>query len=126
VEDVIARFPGVGAVVVFPVPDARTGDQVMATVEVDGSFDAAAFDAFLAAQSDLGKKWLPRFVRVVDAIPLTATGKVDRKPLRAERWSADDVWWRPSPKDALRPMSKEDVRALHDEFAAAGRARVIA
>ncbi|MEY2424473.1 MAG: steroid-22-oyl-CoA synthetase, partial [Actinomycetota bacterium] len=126
VEDVIARFPGVGAVVVFPVPDARTGDQVMATVEVDGSFDAAAFDAFLAAQSDLGKKWLPRFVRVVDAIPLTATGKVDRKPLRAERWSADDVWWRPSPKDALQPMSKEDVRALHDEFAAAGRASVIA
>ena len=33
VERVLGRFPGVAAVVVYAVPDPRTGDQVMAALE---------------------------------------------------------------------------------------------
>ena len=115
VESVIARCPGVRAVVVYPVPDARTGDQVMAAIEYDGDFDADAFDAFLREQPDLGTKWSPRFVRVVDAIPLTATGKVDRNPLRKQKWhTTDPLWWRPEPKG---PFWAFDVSA-HDTWRA--------
>ena len=124
VERVLGRFPGVAAVVVYPVPDPRTGDQVMASLELDpGSpFDPAAFTAFLAEQPDLGTKWSPRFVRVVEAIPLTATGKVDRKPLRAERWeTSDPVWWRPGPSEPYRPLDDGDVADLLRAFADAGR-----
>jgi fatty-acyl-CoA synthase len=124
VERVLGRFPGVAAVVVYPVPDPRTGDQVMASLELDAgsSFDPDAFTAFLAGQPDLGTKWSPRFVRVVEAIPLTATGKVDRKPLRVERWeTTDPVWWRPGPGEPYRPLDDGDVADLRRAFADAGR-----
>ena len=43
-----ARCPGVAAVVVYAVPDPRTGDQVMAAIELDAgaAFDPDAFAAF--------------------------------------------------------------------------------
>ncbi len=129
VERVLGRFPGVASVVVYGVPDPRTGDQVMASLELDraAAFDPAAFDAFLADQPDLGTKWAPRFVRVVESIPLTATGKVDRKPLRAERWeSTDPVWWRPTPVDPYRPLTADDRAALRGAFADAGREGLLA
>ncbi len=122
VETVLSRFDGVTGVVVYPVPDPGTGDLVMAALEMTAPFDPQAFAAFLANQPDLGTKWAPRFVRIVDPIPLTATGKVDRKPLRAERWSTtDDLWWRPSPTNAYRRFTAEDATALRDAFAAHGR-----
>jgi fatty-acyl-CoA synthase len=129
VEQVLGRFPGVASVVVYAAPDPATGDQVMAALELDAgtAFDPAAFTAFLAEQADLGTKWAPRYVRVVEAIPLTATGKVDRKPLRSERWdTADPVWWRPRPTDEYRPLTTDDVTALRQAFADAGRGGMLA
>ena len=129
VETVLGRFPGVAAVVVFAVPDPRTGDQVMAALELDAgtSFDVTAFSAFLATQPDLGTKWAPRFVRVVPAIPLTATGKVDRQPLRAERWDpVEGIWWRPDRGEDYRPLTADDVAALRQAFADAGREGMLA
>jgi fatty-acyl-CoA synthase len=124
VERILERLPGVAVVVVYAVPDPRTGDQVMAALELEpgASFDADGFAPFLAAQPDLGTKWAPRFVRVVDAIPLTATGKVDRKPLRAERWdTADPIWWRPAAGGPYRRLTADDVRELRQAFLDAGR-----
>lgn len=88
IERILARFPGVALVAVYPVPDARTGDQVMATVQMlEGhGFDPDAFGGFLAAQEDLGTKWAPRFVRVTGTIPVTATRKIDKPKLRRESW----------------------------------------
>ena len=128
VEAIIGRFPGVRSVVVYGVPDPVTGDQVMASLELDDgvAFDPEGFASFLAAQPDLGTKWTPRFVRVVEAMPLTATGKVDRKPLRAERWTTTDpVWWRPVRGGGFRRLTDADVAALHDGFASAGRSAVL-
>ena len=87
VERVLARFPGVAVAAVYPVPDPRTGDQVMATLQLDDGavFDAAAFAAFLSEQTDLGTVWAPRFVRV-GALPVTATRKVDKPTLRRQAW----------------------------------------
>jgi acyl-CoA synthetase (AMP-forming)/AMP-acid ligase II len=129
VEAVLGRFPGVAAVLVYGVPDPRTGDQVMAAVEPapGAAFDPEAFAAFLAAQPDLGTKWAPRFVRVVRSLPTTATGKVDRGPLRAERWQTDDpVWWRPDRTSGYRRMTDDDVADLDRAFGEAGRAGMLA
>jgi fatty-acyl-CoA synthase len=129
VETVLGRFPGVAAVAVYGVPDPRTGDQVMAALEPAPGigFDPDAFAAFLAAQPDLGTKWAPRFVRLVASLPVTATGKLDRKPLRAERWdTADPVWWRPDRSLDYRPLTGDDAAALAAAFAEAGRAGLLA
>jgi fatty-acyl-CoA synthase len=133
VERILARFPGVVTAVVLPVPDPRTGDQVLAALEMaaPGNFDPAAFGEFLADQPDLGTKWAPRFVRVTDRIPLTGTGKVDKRPLRREHWKASDpVWWRPdqppgggSPPSPppYRRLTADDVDAIESQFVAHGR-----
>jgi fatty-acyl-CoA synthase len=124
IEQILGRFSGVASVVVYAVPDPGTGDQVMAALELDAGtdFEPGAFASFLAEQRDLGTKWAPRFVRITEAIPITATGKVDRKPLRAERWdTADPVWWRPSAREPYRRLVAADVADLHRAFVEAGR-----
>jgi fatty-acyl-CoA synthase len=121
VETILGRFPGVAGVAVYGVPDSRTGDQVMAAVELEAgsTFDPAGFTAFLADQADLGTKWAPRYVRVVDALPVTATDKVDKKPLRAAMWNTPDpVWHRIGRSPEYVPMTGEDRDELRRAFVA--------
>jgi fatty-acyl-CoA synthase len=135
VERILARFAGVVTAAVYPVPDPRTGDQVMATLEfaAGARFDPGAFAQFLAGQDDLGTKWAPRFVRLVDQIPLTGTNKVDKRPLRSAAWITDDpVWWRPFVgRDAhgagsvYRLLTPADVDGLSNELASHGRADLL-
>ncbi|MFC4906749.1 AMP-binding protein [Actinomadura gamaensis] len=126
VERVLARWDPVVMCAVYPVPDPRTGDQVMAALELDGRpFDPEGFAAFLAAQPDLGTKWAPRFVRVVEAMPLTATGKLDKRPLRRDRWTAGDIWWRPGRDLAYEPLDPAKAEAIRAEFARNGRSHVL-
>lgn len=128
VEAILARHPDVAASVVFAVPDPRTGDQVMAAVELrpGASFDAGAFADFLADQGDLGTKWSPTYVRVVDAIPVTGTGKLDRKSLRADRWQTPDpVWWRQGRASGYARLTPGDEQRINEEFEAAGRLHLL-
>src|SRR6202042_3598982 len=77
IERILIRLAGVAAVAVYSVPDPRSGDQVMAALELlpGNVFSPEGFRAFLAAQPDLGTKWAPSFVRVVAQLPQTASGK---------------------------------------------------
>jgi fatty-acyl-CoA synthase len=127
IERILAHLPGVVMVAVYPVPDVRTGDQVMAALELapGESFDPDAFAGFLEGHPDLGTKWAPRYVRIVDRIPLTANNKVNKQPLRAERWDAPDVWVREEKDSPYRSFTDEDVDALRKEFAANARAHVL-
>lgn len=94
IEELLLRQPGVRAAAVYPVPDPHTGDAVMAALEVDSSFTIDDFAERLAADPDLGTKSTPRFVRVCETLPVTATRKVDKAGLRRARWSADGVYER--------------------------------
>jgi fatty-acyl-CoA synthase len=124
VERILARFPAASGVAVFPVPDERTADdQVMAAVELEAGaqFDPEAFGVFLAAQPDLGTKWSPRYLRVT-TLPVGATNKIDKRPLRAERWYTDDpIYWRPGPEPVYRRFEPEDLAALEARFREFGR-----
>ena len=79
---------------------------------------AAGWLGFSAKQPDLGTKWAPRFVRIVTALPLTATGKITKAGLRRERWSCDDgVIWRPERgENDYRFLRDEDLMTLEQEF----------
>ena len=118
-EEILRRFPGVVMVAVYPVPDSRTGDQVMAALEFSPGvvFDPNEFDVFLQSQRDLGTKWTPRFVRITQSIPLTANNKVNKTPLRTEAWMTNDpVWWRTTKDVPLTPLTLEHTATLHHEF----------
>jgi fatty-acyl-CoA synthase len=129
IERIIGRHPAVAAVAVYGVPDAVTGDQVMAALELRAgrTFDTGEFAAFLAAQDDLGTKWAPRFVRIVDAIPVTGADKVAKLPLRAAAWLSDsgEVWWRPARDAPYRRMDDADRASLADQFATHGRTSLL-
>ncbi|MGW1269630.1 AMP-binding protein [Streptomyces sp. NPDC002491] len=108
IENILARYDGADAVAVYAVPDPVTGDQVMATLA--GAFDPAGFAEFLLAQPDLGTKMAPRFVRVVERMPVTATNKIHRALLRREGpRCADPVWWRPPGEQAYRRLTAKEA-----------------
>jgi len=124
IERILGRYPGLSGVAVYAVPDSRTGDQVMAALELDepDTFDPVDFAGFLDGQPDLGTKWAPRYLRIVSALPVTGTDKVDKAPLRAAQWSAPDpYWWRPGRTTSYVPMTGDDIVALRAEFASTGR-----
>jgi fatty-acyl-CoA synthase len=128
IERILGRMPEIAGVAVYAVPDARTADQVMAAIELEegATFDPDAFAAFVAAQRDLGPKWVPRYVRVTESIPLTGTNKIDKKPLKAQRWDTTDaIWWRPERSDRYRPFTADDASALHAEFATFERLNIL-
>ena len=109
IERILARFPGADGVAVYAVPDSRTGDQVMAAIEMlaGATFDPDAFATFLAEQRDLGTKWAPRYVRIVDELPVGATNKIDKRPLRAERWeTTDPLFWRAPRTETYEPLHR--------------------
>ena len=124
VERILSRYPPARAVAVYAVPDERTADdQVMASIElIDGeSFDPAGFAGFLDEQADLGTKWPPRYVRLT-TLPVGATNKVDKRPLKAERWYTDDpVYWRDTRSGPYRAFTADDLVALEARFAEHGR-----
>ncbi|MCX4236402.1 AMP-binding protein [Streptomyces ortus] len=127
IENILARYAGADAVAVYAVPDPVAGDQVMAAVA--GTFDPLAFEAFLRAQPDLGTKMAPRFVRVLDRMPVTATNKIHRAGLRREGFRcADPVWWRPAGEPGRRGyrlLSGADVEALLERYRARGREELL-
>jgi fatty-acyl-CoA synthase len=111
---------------VYAVPDPVTGDQVMAAVELRSgrTFEPSEFAAFLDAQPDLGTKWAPRFVRVVDALPTTGADKIAKLPLRAAAWmpGLGEIWWRPERDGGYRPLTAADAARIDQQFAQHGRA----
>jgi acyl-CoA synthetase (AMP-forming)/AMP-acid ligase II len=128
VELVLARHPDVVLAAVYAVPSVEVGDEVMAALHArPGSvFDPDGFVAFLAAQPDASPKWTPRFVRVADGLPSTATQKVLKRVLRNEHWEcADPVWWRPGRDASYRRLTTEDIAELRARFAERGREHFI-
>ncbi|MDX2380049.1 MAG: AMP-binding protein [Acidimicrobiia bacterium] len=120
----LSSIDGVAHVAVYAVPDERTGDQVMAALELDPgrSFDPAWFRQALESQSDLGTKWAPRFVRIVDRIPVTANNKLYKPGLRAAAFVTDDpVWWRPERDADYEPFDEVALAALRGRYATQGR-----
>ena len=86
IERILMRYPGVIEAAVYGIPDDSVGDRVMAALVLpaDSDFDPQAFRAFLAAQSDLGPKQWPSFVRVATTPPRTETFKIIKRTLAAE------------------------------------------
>ncbi|WP_273732708.1 AMP-binding protein [Mycolicibacterium septicum] len=129
IERVLRRHPEVVAAGAYAVPDPRSGDQVMAAIEVadpDG-FDVAAFVSYLAGQDDLGTKGIPRFLRVSKNLPVTGSNKVLKRELQQDRWHTDEVVYRWAGRGGpvYRAMDDDDKKSLDDEFAQYGRQRYL-
>ncbi len=86
IERILQRLPALSRVAVYAVPDELVGDQVMAAIVLqdDATLTPAELEEFLAEQQDLSPKAWPRYVRIADDLPSTATNKVIKRELAAE------------------------------------------
>jgi fatty-acyl-CoA synthase len=82
IEMVLLEHVGVAEVAVVGVPDERWGEQVAAFIRpaADAAPAAAELDAF--CRQRLAPFKVPRFWLMVDAFPMTASGKVQKFALR--------------------------------------------
>lgn len=133
IERIVMRHPAVLLAAVFGVPDVEVGDRVMLSMQLapDAEFDIDEFAAFLGAQSDLGPKWIPSFVEVVDELPLTQTNKVVKRELVKGRWHSVEqrsdarVWTRLTKDLAFVPFTADDAHRLRERFESSGRGAVL-
>ena len=85
VEDVIAELPGVAMVAVVGQPDERWGEAVTALVVPQPGSHVDAATVIAAVREKKGPMMAPKTVHIVDKLPLTPLGKVDKKALRAAK-----------------------------------------
>jgi fatty-acyl-CoA synthase len=100
IERILERLPQVSQVAVYAVPDEQVGDQVMAALVLrnETRLEPTDLEKFLAAQPDLSPKAWPRYVRINDDLPATATNKILKRELIAAGVSPAGglLWTRPA------------------------------
>lgn len=91
VEDVISSHPAVAACAVYPVPSELGEDEVAVAVERKPGGDLPPLDLIKYCEGRMAYFAVPRFIRFVDAMPLTENGKIKKVSLR-EAGITVDMW----------------------------------
>ena len=84
IEDVLLEHPAIEGAGVVGRPDSVHGEEVVAFVSLRPGAESSPDDLVGWARQRIGGYKYPREVHVVDLLPLTSVGKVDRKVLRAQ------------------------------------------
>jgi carnitine-CoA ligase len=91
VEQVLLEHPGVAAVAVFAVPSELAEDEVMAAVVPEEGTRLDAVELVRHCEPRLAYFAIPRYLDVIDELPLTENGKV-RKAVLRERGVTETTW----------------------------------
>ena len=98
--------PAVAQAGVVGRPDARLGEEVVAFVSLRPGAEASSGELTEHARQHLAASKYPRQITIVDALPLTSVGKLDRKKLRQRIALEDD-----GGKDLAGDLAEADPRA---------------
>ncbi|WP_305069345.1 hypothetical protein [Micromonospora sp. MP36] len=83
IEEFLYRHPKIADVQVVGVPDERYGEEVLACVILRDGYDNLTVEEVAEFCRDrLAHYKVPRYVRVMDAFPMTVSGKVRKVELR--------------------------------------------
>ena len=89
-EEVLFRHPAVGDVAVVGLPDARWGEVVAAFIRPPPGATVDKEELFDYLREHLAPHKTPRHWFVVDAMPLTGSGKIQKFKLR-EQWAKGEM-----------------------------------
>jgi cyclohexanecarboxylate-CoA ligase len=86
IEDLLLDHPAIGSVVAVGMPDGRLGERVCVYVVPASGHDAPSLEdvATFLRERHVATPKLPERLEVVDTLPMTATGKVQKHVLRAD------------------------------------------
>jgi fatty-acyl-CoA synthase len=88
IEEFLYRHPKVADVAVVGLPDARFGEELCAWVRLAAGESANEEEIRAFCRGQISHYKIPRYVRFVDAFPMTVTGKVQKFIIR-ERMMAE-------------------------------------
>jgi len=86
VEDVLMSHPDIENAAVIGVPDERWGEAVRCFVVPKRGRTINVGELHAYVKDKRGAPWAPKWIDIVERIPVTSLGKVDRKSLREPFW----------------------------------------
>ncbi len=90
VEDAVFSHPAVAEVAVIGIPDDKWGELVTALVVVNEGEQVSEADIVAHCRGKIAGYKIPKKVEFRDAIPRTATGKIQKFKLREAYWSTSE------------------------------------
>ena len=84
IEEFLLRHPKVQSAQVFGVPDHRLGEEVCAFIVLKPNQSATAEEIQSFCRSQISHHKVPRYIRFVPEIPMTATGKPQKYVMREQ------------------------------------------
>ena len=84
VEEFLFSHPKIQTVQVFGVPDPKYGEEICAWVVLKAGEQATADDIRDYCRGQIAHYKIPRYVRFVDEMPMTITGKVQKFAMRKQ------------------------------------------
>src|SRR5581483_11654148 len=84
VEEFLYSHPKIADVQVIGVPDAKYGEEVMAWVRLKEGERAEAEEIREYCRGKIATYKIPRYVKFVDAFPMTVTGKIQKFKMREQ------------------------------------------
>jgi len=82
VEEVMIKHEAVSLVAVTGIPDPKMGEEIKAYVVLADSASATPSELIAYTKANLAAYKYPRQVEIIDALPMSATGKILKKELR--------------------------------------------
>lgn len=84
IEEVLLTHEAVSLVSVIGVPDEKYGEEIKAFIVLNEGVNVTEHDIIEWAKENMASYKYPRIVEFREALPMTATGKILKKELRAE------------------------------------------
>ena len=84
IEDILGRHPAISQVAVVGKTDPRWVERPVLVVELRDGEPFRPDDLLACLRGEVASWWIPETVLRVDAMPLGATGKIDKNRLRAD------------------------------------------
>ncbi|MBN2705378.1 MAG: long-chain fatty acid--CoA ligase [Deltaproteobacteria bacterium] len=84
IEEVLLSHPAISMVAVIGIPDDHYGEEIKALVILKEGHTATAGEIISWSKEQMASYKYPRLVEIRDSLPMTATGKILKKELKAE------------------------------------------
>lgn len=89
IESMISEFPGVEICAVTAMPDEKWGELPVAWIKASENINIEELREFMHSRVDSGhikKWWIPVEFRIVEEMPMTSVGKIDKARLRSLKY----------------------------------------